>query len=400
MKPIIKNAIFILSSTFLIALVFATGFYFGDLKNNITGNKANASVPADLNEFWQVWNLMEEKFVSASTTETVSTEEKVYGAIRGLVSSYEDPYSVFLPPKENKEFTENIRGNFEGVGMEIGIRDDLLTVISPIKDTPAYKAGLKSGDRVLEINGQSTSGMTLEKAVSLIRGEKGTLVELLISREGEESFKVSLQRDVIKLPTIDTELRSDGIFVISLYTFTGQSDKDFREALREFLLSKSNKLLLDLRGNPGGYLDSAVDIASWFLSSGKVVVTENFADKKEEKVFRSKGYNIFNNNLKMAILVNGGSASASEIVAGALQQHGVATLVGTKTFGKGSVQELIQLPNETSLKVTVARWLTPNGTSISDGGLTPDVEVEITKEDTDNEVDIQLEKAIDILLNK
>ncbi|MCB9805634.1 S41 family peptidase [Candidatus Nomurabacteria bacterium] len=400
MKPIIKNVIFILSSTFLIALVFATGFYFGDLKNNITGNKANASVPADLNEFWQVWNLMEEKFVSASTTETVSTEEKVYGAIRGLVSSYEDPYSVFLPPKENKEFTENIRGNFEGVGMEIGIRDDLLTVISPIKDTPAYKAGLKSGDRVLEINGQSTSGMTLEKAVSLIRGEKGTFVELLISREGEESFKVSLQRDVIKLPTIDTELRSDGIFVISLYTFTGQSDKDFREALREFLLSKSNKLLLDLRGNPGGYLDSAVDIASWFLSSGKVVVTENFADKKEEKVFRSKGYNIFNNNLKMAILVNGGSASASEIVAGALQQHGVATLVGTKTFGKGSVQELIQLPNETSLKVTVARWLTPNGTSISDGGLTPDVEVEITKEDTDNEVDIQLEKAIDILLNK
>lgn len=400
MKSSIKKAVFVSASILLFFSIFGAGFYLGNLQDGLSNREVSASTPADLNEFWNVWNLMEEKFVSASSTEKISNSEKVYGAIQGLVDSYGDPYSLFLPPKQNEEFTESIRGNFQGVGMEVGIRDEVLTIIAPIKDTPADKAGLKSGDVILEIDKKKTFGMSIDEAVSLIRGEKGTSVELLIARLGQDSFSVSLKREVINLPSVETELRNDGVFVITLFNFTGQSEKLFRDALKEFLLSKSSKLVLDLRGNPGGFLDSAVNIASWFLSSGKVIVTEDFGDKKEEEIFRSKGYNIFNEKLKMVVLINGGSASASEIVAGALQQHGVATLVGTKTFGKGSVQEWITLPNNTSLKVTVARWLTPNGTSISEGGLAPDIEIEITKEEEEKGIDSQMEKAVEILLEK
>ncbi len=195
----------------------------------------------------------------------------------------------------------------------------------------------------------------------------------------------------------------DGVFIIRLYSFTAVSPNLFREALRKFVENgTTNKLIIDLRGNPGGYLESATDIASWFLPLGKVVVTEDYGGKEPNKIHRSKGYDIFNNNLKMAILVNGGSASASEILAGALSEYGKAILVGTKTFGKGSVQELIKITPETSLKVTVARWLSPNGNSFSHDGLEPDEIVEITEDDVDyieDGGDPQLDKAIELLNN-
>jgi carboxyl-terminal processing protease len=280
--------------------------------------------------------------------------------------------------------------------MEIGIRDNLLTIIAPLKGTPAEKAGVKAGDKILKIDDVVTADMTIDEAVRLIRGERGTKVALSIFREGEkEPFQIEIVRDVIEIPVLETEQKEGGVFVIKLYNFSARSTIAFRQALREMINSKSSKLVIDLRGNAGGYFESAVDIASWFLPMGEVVARERFGDGREY-LYRSKGYNIFN-NLSLAILINQGSASASEILAGALREHGKATLVGEKTYGKGSVQELISINNGSSLKLTIARWLTPEGKSISENGLDPDIEVKLTKEDIEADRDPQMEKAIEIL---
>jgi len=408
----------------IVILIVATGgsFLFGVSVGyeNRSGTEKITSlfnkedgIPAtvDFAPFWKTWNLLNEKYV---TNDTASDQEKVYGAIQGLVSSLGDPYTVFFPPAEAEQFETDIRGEFQGVGMEIGMRDSALTVIAPLKGTPAERAGIRSGDQIIKIDDTVTSDLTIDKAVSLIRGEKGTAVKLTIVREGEgEPLILSVVRDVITIPTIDTEIRNEQngtvtgeqgtvgdtseIFVIRLYNFSAQSSILFRESLRSFVLSGKHKLILDLRGNPGGYLESAVDMASWFLPAGKVVVREEFAQGEEGSAYRSRGYNIFNDNLEMVILVNGGSASASEILAGALSEHGVAKLVGTQTFGKGSVQELVPITDNTALKITIARWLTPNGVSISKQGLTPDVVVEITKEDMETGKDTQMERAVELL---
>ncbi|MDP3958410.1 MAG: S41 family peptidase [bacterium] len=392
----------------LLAGSFGAGVWAGrdrspeiDKATGLSNKTPETPLPAgtDFSPFWKAWNVLNEKYVSynGSTTD----QEKVWGAIEGLANSLGDPYTVFFPPQESKDFDASISGEFTGVGMEIGLRDRLLTVIAPLKGTPADRAGIKAGDRILKINGTPTTDMSVEKAVSLIRGPKGTDVALSLAREGEdEAIELKVTRDVIVIPTIDTELRKDGVFVIRLYSFSANAPGLFRNALQEFVDSGSALLLLDLRNNPGGYLEAAVDMASWFLPAGKVVVSEENNKNGEKEVFRSKGYNIFTDKLKFVILVNEGSASASEILAGALREHKVATLVGEKTFGKGSVQELVKITPETSLKVTVARWLTPLGVSISEGGLKPDVEVSISREDTEKERDPQLERAVSILLKQ
>jgi carboxyl-terminal processing protease len=240
--------------------------------------------------------------------------------------------------------------------------------------------------------------MTVEEAVKLIRGKKGTVVTFSLFRDGDTApHEVKVTRDVINIPTLETEKRSDGIFVIRLFSFTQNSSQLFQTALQEFVESNSSKLILDLRGNPGGYLDSAVEMASWFLPKDALVVKEDSGGRGDDKEYKSYGQNIFNENLKMVILVDGGSASASEILAGALSEHGVAELVGSQTFGKGSVQELVPLTKDTSLKITIARWLTPKGVSISDQGLKPDFVVPFTQEDANKKIDPQLNKAVEIL---
>ena len=222
---------------------------------------------------------------------------------------------------------------------------------------------------------------------------------MMISREENgDPIEIKIVRDVINIPTLDTELRPDGIFVIKFYSFSANSANLFRNAIRSFAESKTDKLLLDLRGNPGGYLEAAVDVASWFLPGGKIIVTEDYGNSKKPEIFRSKGYDIFNDNLKFVILIDGGSASASEIVAGALRDHRRAKLVGDNSFGKGSVQETVKVTPDTLLKITVAKWLTPNGNLIAEKGLTPDYLVEITKKDVENKKDPQLEKAVELLL--
>ena len=386
---------------FLPILVFTLfiGIYIGERNTSspiLSNTELRDIATSDqFGAFWKAWQVLDEKYVTSSST---SVQNKIYGAIEGLTDSYKDPYTVFLPPVESKMFKDDIAGDFSGVGMEIGIKDKQLVVIAPMKDSPAERAGVKAGDAILSINGTSTLSMSTDEAVKLIRGPKGTEVKISFLPEGAtKPVERKIIRDIIKIPTIDVVTKPGGITVISLYSFTAQSPELFRNALREFVLSGNTKLILDLRRNPGGYLDAAWDIASWFLPAGKIVVTEDFGGKEQPIVYRSKGYNIFTDKLRMLILVDNGSASASEILAGALKEHGVAKLVGVKTFGKGSVQELVSITSDTSLKVTVASWLTPNGHNLSKDGLEPDYVVPVTENDSSNKRDPQMEKAVELL---
>ncbi len=387
----------------LVVAVFWSGHHIGyesglNATGNVPGADTSVVTDAQFAPFWQVWHILDDKYVAASST---SSQTKIYGAMQGLAASYGDPYTVFFPPQENSNFETQIQGDFEGVGMEIDIKDGNLTVVAPLKGSPAEKAGVHAGDIITKIDATSTTNMTSDDAAAIIRGPKGSVVKLTIVRSGEaQPLIIPVTRDVINIPTVTTNQIGTGpssIFTIQLMTFTANSPALFQGALRQFVESGSHKLILDLRGDPGGYLEAAWDIASWFLPVGDVVVTEDYGGKQPSQVFKSKGYNIFNSNLQMVILVDGGTASAAEILSGALSQHGVATLVGTKTFGKGSVQELIPITSNTSLKVTVARWLTPNGTNLSHDGLDPDIVVPVTDADIASGTDVQLKKAEAIL---
>ncbi len=406
MRDFFKYRAYVLVAIAVVGGIFFSGYYFG--RNSMSDeekifslmNKTDSENKIDFAPFWKAWNIINEKYVptNSTTTEKVDDQDRVYGAIEGMVKSLGDPYTTFFPPVESKQFNETIAGQIEGVGMEVGMKDDVLTVIAPVKGTPAYKAGIKAGDKILKIDDLITSGLSVEEAVKNIRGKKGTAVKLTLLRDGvKDPYVIDVVRDVINMPTVDTETNGD-VFIIRLYSFSAISPNLFRDALRDFVQSGKYKLIIDLRGNPGGYLEAAQDMASWFLPTGKVIVSEDFRDEKDKQIFRSRGYNIFNENLKLVILIDGGSASASEILAGALHDHGIATLVGSQSFGKGSVQELVDITEDTSLKVTIAKWLTPNGISISHNGLTPDVEVKLDeKKYLEDKTDTQLNKALEIL---
>lgn len=402
-----KHRVLLILGTVIAIIFFNIGFNSG--KESLSRKVVNAKdeteqkvTDVDFTPFWKAWNLLNEKYVPASTTaQTTSNQEKVWGAIKGLTNSLNDPYTVFFPPVESKLFESDIRGNFEGIGMEIVAQDGAITVIAPLKDSPAERAGLMAGDRIIKIEDKETTSLTTEDAAQIIRGPKGTPVTLTVFRNGvKEPFDLEVIRDVIDIPTINAKLLPNGIFLIELYSFSAQSPNLFRAALREFILSGSDKLILDLRGNPGGYLEAAIDMVSWFLPPSKVIVREDFGQGSEGKVYRSKGYDIFNDNLNFVILVDKGSASASEILAGSLAEHHRAILVGDRTFGKGSVQELVEITPDTSIKITIARWLTPNGVSISEKGIKPDYLVSLSAADREAQRDLQLEKAVELLLKK
>lgn len=395
----------------ILAALIAVLAFMGGLSVGAGGTKLLSQVPllnngldptpdptVDLSEFWKAWNVLGTRFVETHASSTVpSSKERIWGAIEGLADSFGDPYTVFMRPEDAKAFAEDIAGNFSGVGMEIGLdKDGVLTVISPLKGTPAERAGILSGDKILTIDGSSTEGLSTEEAVKKIRGEQGTTVAFRILREGE-TLDLSVTRDNIQVPIIESELdQASGVYVISFYSFSANSHSLFNRALAEFRASGSHRLLIDLRGNPGGYLAAAVQIAGHFLPEGTVIVTEDYEGNKENVVHRSRGSGGIPEGTRIAILINQGSASASEILAGALQDEKVATVIGTNSFGKGSVQELVNVGGG-SLKITIAKWLTPSGRSISDGGLTPDIVVERTQEDVAAEKDPQKERAIEFL---
>jgi len=392
-----------------LALGFLGGFWFkfganGDgllsikkLINLDIGKPSNV----DFSLFWQVYNDLQAKYVGK---DQLDTQKLIYGAITGMVNSAGDPYTVFFEPATSKKFQEEISGSFGGVGIEIGKRNDVLTVIAPLKDTPAYKAGIKTGDKIIKIDNKPTDNISTEEAVTMIRGKKGTKVVLTIQNDTIKD--IELIRDIIKVPTIEWKLiEKDGknIAYMQVFSFNQTVDSEFKKAAEEILKSDADSIVLDLRNNPGGLLDSSINLAGWFLDRGKLVVSEEFGNGTRNE-FRSEG----NASLKpysIIVLINGGSASASEILAGALHDNNSARLVGEKSFGKGSVQELEEYNDGSSLKVTVAKWLTPAGISISEKGIEPDVKVEIdTKEFEAGNIiigevgkDPQLDKAIELL---
>jgi carboxyl-terminal processing protease len=383
----------------IMILLFVGGIFIGNqhkstTQSSQTDNFSTISENKDFTQFWNVWKLLNDKYPFKE--KIPSDTERVQGAIAGMVASFKDPYTMFFPPNQAKLFAEEVKGEFGGVGMEVGVKDGLITVIAPLKDSPAEKAGVKAGDILIKIGTTSTETMTTDQAVSLIRGKIGTDVVLTLARKDAPDFiKITITREIINVPIIDTKKQGD-VFIINFYSFSETSPKLFKSAMDEFIASKSKKLIIDLRNNPGGYLDAAVDIGSYFIPQGKIIVREHAGDSEPETLYRSAGTDIvLPSNLQMILLVNNGSASASEILAGALSEHGVATLVGNQTFGKGSVQELIPLVDGSSIKITVAKWFTPNNISISEKGITPDYIV--NEKATEKDKDPALEKALQLL---
>lgn len=388
-------------------IAFIAGIYIGgsnpttSIVNNIPligdGLDATPDKNADVTNFWKAWNALEANYVITHASSTIpSSKDRIFGAIEGLAASYGDPYTVFFPPVEAKAFAETISGSFGGVGMEIGVKDGILIVVAPLKGTPAEAAGIKAGDQIITIDGKSTDGLSVDKAVGQIRGPIGTTVDITVVRGGKP-LDIKIVRATIQVPETEDGLdEKSGVYHIALYEFTSNSANLFDQAFERFKNSGSRKLVIDLRGNPGGYLDSSVDIASHFLPKGANIVTEDFGGKEENNVHTSLGYFDVPSGTKIVVLIDGGSASASEILAGALKDNRAATLIGTKSFGKGSVQTLLDLGGG-SLKVTVARWITPAGNWIMGNGVTPDITVAYKKADTDGGKDSQMSRAAQFL---
>jgi carboxyl-terminal processing protease len=383
----LKKILIVFFSVVLIFGIFASGFYFGK-------SKCKICPPKDINFslFWEAFYKLRENFLEK---EKFEIQKIIYGAIEGMTKSLGDPYTTFFTPDETKRFEEEVRGKFEGVGMEIGIKKGKLKVIAPLEGTPAKRAGILAGDEILKIDGKSTEGLSVEEAAILIRGPKGTEVTLTIYREDwEKPRDFKLVRDVIKIPVVKWELKEDNIAYIKIYQFLEPTGIDFSRTAGEILNSPAKKIILDLRDNSGGLLDEVVKVSGWFLKIGEIVTIEKREGK--EKPRYSLGPAEF---LKypVVVLINRGSASAAEILAAALRENRGIILIGENSFGKGTVQEPFFLSDGSSLKITIAEWLTPKGNSISEIGLKPDIEIKMTEEDYEKGFDPQLEKAIEII---
>ncbi len=347
MPKIFKNRYFVISLSIIVVVALVGGsFYFGYQEGtkkpqtvivrgvaNLDQGKPEA---IDFSLFWEAWQMIKDKYVNASKLDNQSL---LYGAITGLVGALKDQNSTFFPPTDAQKFNEDISGEFGGIGAEIGIKNNQLVIIAPLKDSPAEKAGLKASDQILQIDKTVTAGLTTDEAVKLIRGEKGTTVVLTIFRDGwDQPKEISITRDTIKVPTLDWKILDNNIAYIHLYNFYEQAPLLFYQALAEMVFKNPQGIILDLRDNPGGYLEAAVNLSGWFLKPGATVVSEEFASG-EKQVYTSYGSGALK-DMPIVLLVNEGSASASEILAGALRDNRGIKLIGQKTFGKGTVQEL------------------------------------------------------------
>lgn len=393
---------------YIVLLIVITGFLVGLLVGKKTSDVNNeqdlaesyfefknfpsyVSSGIDEDLYREVWEKVKQNYVGA---DEITDEQLFYGSLEGMVNSLDDPYSVFFDPETSEKFEQDLSGSFEGIGAEIGIREGQLMIIAPLADTPAAKAGLLAGDYILEIDTEDTADMSIDEAVTKIRGEAGSTVVLTIYRQGfEEPTEYPIVRGQIDVPSVTWEMK-DNIGYIKISHFNSDTDQLFSEAVNEILANNSTGIILDLRNNPGGFLDSAINIASYWIDDD-VVVYEKFSDGSEIKYPAVGKPKLM--DLKTMVLINQGSASGSEIVAGALQDLNKATLVGQKSFGKGSVQNYVELKDGSAIKITVANWYTPNQRQITEIGIDPDVEVEYTFEDFNDDVDPQMDKALELL---
>jgi carboxyl-terminal processing protease len=402
----ITKILFILS---LIIFLFGSGYKLGEYHANQkkiekpsynisnVDNKA-AEKNLDFSLFWETWDKVEQKFIDKKKLEP---KKMFYGAIKGMVASLDDPYTFFLTPEENKQSKDDLGGKFEGIGAQLGMKNNRVIVVAPLKNSPAEKAGVKAGDFINKVDGNSTKGWSLTYAVSKIRGPKGTKVKLTLERKGKE-FEITITRDQINVPSVELSYEKN-IAILKLNQFgentINEWDKAIFEIKNKWLKKEVKGMVLDLRDNPGGYLEGSVYLASEFLPMGKVVV------RQESTNFPNKDYKVLRQgellDIPLVVLINKGSASASEILAGALRDHKRAKIIGENSFGKGSVQEAVDLKEGAGLHVTVAKWILPGGDWINGKGIDPEIKVENQVKEGNTPTrsdDKQLDKAIEILL--
>ncbi len=414
-----KNGLHLYFSILIIVFVFSGGVLVGAKSNGklapiVNGggdDRENTVASEDLfNNFPEAlkkdpslnWNLLEDVWSYAQKNfveQPVDSQKLFEGALAGSIAALGDPYTIYLNSRLTKEFNQELSGEFFGIGAEIGVKKGILTIIAPLSGSPAEKAGVLPGDKVLAINKEDTSTMSLDYAVSRIRGEQGTEVTLFLFREGDTAPReIVVTREKIVFQSIKSKMLENGIAYVELRQFGDKSEEDFKKTAEELLKQNPKGFILDLRNNPGGYLDDAIGIASFWIPNAQVVVKEKYSNGKVDE-YKSRG-KAFLADIPTVVLVNNGSASGSEIVAAALSAYGKATLIGKQTFGKGSVQELKNFSDGSSLKLTIAKWLTPKDEIIHEIGIKPDVEIDRTKEDYDADRDPQLDKALEILLGK
>lgn len=397
----------------LISLLILGTFLFGFIQGSKWGWKANLPSPfekiinkeppreieaGDMSLFWDTWQVILDKYVGR---DKLNTKEMIEGASSGLVQSLKDPYSEFFNASSSQSLTEELSGEFFGVGMEIDKRDGFLIVLTPLPNTPASRAGLMPFDKILQINDKDTSDLTPSEAAQLIRGPEGTEVKLLIYRSSWDKAKVfNIKRERIVVPSLKWQMLDNGIGYLRIYNFNQPLFNTFYQTALKISLNKPKGLIIDLRNNPGGYLEAVVDVGGWFLSKGEIILKEDLGNG-EIKLHRSPGPGSLK-DIKMVVLINEGTASASEILAGALRDNLNVKIIGTKSYGKGSVQELVALKDGNMVKITISRWLTPKGNVIENNGLEPDIEVKNEEElgaylNLDLEKDAQLKKAVEVL---
>ena len=394
---------------FLIAIAYVIGVERGKTESTSPGGSA-FSLPAsslfsssrtsdrpDMGVFWKTWDLLHERFVDR---EKLDTTTLLYGAIKGMLAATDDPYTTFFDPEENKSFQEDIAGSFEGIGAEIGMKNKVLTIVAPLDDSPAQKAGIRSGDMIVKINDENTAEMTVDEAVKKMRGPKGTDVKLTIFRDGEkETRDITVHRGVITVKSVKLEWKENDIALVKINQFGEDTVDEFTAVVKQLRSRPTRGIVLDLRDDPGGLLDAAVDIGSLMIPKGKPVVLEEDS-KKNRETLPTHGGDVLS-GIPTAVLINEGSASAAEILSAALRENrDNVTLIGKKSFGKGSVQELVPVSKDTSFKVTVARWLTPNGEQINKAGIKPDIDIDRTNEDFAANRDPQMDKALEVVNEK
>lgn len=391
-----NKAIFVAT---IVTLSFLGGFFIGQgSQQSPTAKISNifGSSDVDFSMIEEVWGIINESYVDA---DNIDKDRVIFGAIRGMLNELDDPHTVFFTPEETESFLSGVRGRFEGVGIEISLRDDVLTVISPLRETPAERAGIRAGDRIIKIDGESTDSITIEEAVTKIRGPQGTEVILTVYRpSSERELDIPVVRDTIKVPSVEWELLDDNIAYIEITHFSEITAKDFNELAQEVLESDADSIILDLRNNAGGFLDVSLEVAGWFFEEGTLLLKEELGDGKG-RTHLSRGPGSLK-DFPLVVLQNEGSASAAEILSGALRDNRGIEVVGAQSFGKGSVQAFEEFPNGTSLKITVARWITPSGQYINDTGIDPTIPVEFTEEDFENERDPQKDRAVEVLLGR